>query len=169
MQAGQLVMTAVSAEEPGHKPLSQYKIVLMILTLCAGGRDHQCHLSPMRNGVTSFQCLPPVWPCCAVHRLGEYSLNLRRTQIPVALEAQVRMSNVPASLYQGRTSAAEVHSGEQAGRKVVLESEQTLRRAIALRRDEKPAWLRASTLCCLAGVTNEFLSRGREVYFDGRL
>jgi len=33
IQAGQLAMTAVSADEPGHKPLSKCKMVPLILTL----------------------------------------------------------------------------------------------------------------------------------------
>ena len=36
IQAGQLAMTAVSADEPGHKPLSKCKMVPVILTLYAG-------------------------------------------------------------------------------------------------------------------------------------
>ena len=36
IQAGQLAMTAVSADEPGHKPLSKRKMVPVVLTLYAG-------------------------------------------------------------------------------------------------------------------------------------
>jgi len=35
IQAGQLALTAVSADAPGHKPLSQCKMVPVILTLYA--------------------------------------------------------------------------------------------------------------------------------------
>ena len=45
IQAGQLAMTAVSADEPGHKPLSKCKMVPVILTLYAGEEDHQYRLS----------------------------------------------------------------------------------------------------------------------------
>ena len=45
IQARQLAMTAVSADEPGHKPLSQCKMVPVVLTLYAGEEDHQYRLS----------------------------------------------------------------------------------------------------------------------------
>jgi len=45
IQAGQLAMTTVSADEPGHKPLSKCKIVSVILTLYAGEEDHRYRLS----------------------------------------------------------------------------------------------------------------------------
>jgi hypothetical protein len=45
IQAGQLAMTAVSANEPGHKPLSKCKMVPVILTLYAGEEDHRHRLS----------------------------------------------------------------------------------------------------------------------------
>ena len=45
IQVGQLVLTAVSADEPGHKPLSKCKMVPVILTLYAGEEDHQYRLS----------------------------------------------------------------------------------------------------------------------------
>jgi hypothetical protein len=45
IQAGQLAMTAVSADEPGHKPLSKCKMVPVILTLYAGEEDHRYRLS----------------------------------------------------------------------------------------------------------------------------
>ncbi len=41
IQAGQLAMTAVSAGEPGHKPLSRCKMVPVVLTLYAGEEDHK--------------------------------------------------------------------------------------------------------------------------------
>ena len=41
IQAGQLVLTAVSADAPGHKPLSQCKMVSVVLTLYAGEEDHE--------------------------------------------------------------------------------------------------------------------------------
>lgn len=45
VQAGQLAMTAVSADEPGHKPLSQCKMVPVVLTLYAGKEDHEYRLA----------------------------------------------------------------------------------------------------------------------------
>ena len=45
VQAGQLAMTAVSADEPGHKPLSQCKMVPVVLTLYAGEEDHAHRLA----------------------------------------------------------------------------------------------------------------------------
>ncbi len=45
IQAGQLAMTAVSADEPGHKPLSKCQMVPVILTLYAGEEDHRYRLS----------------------------------------------------------------------------------------------------------------------------
>ena len=41
IQAGQLAMVAVSADEPGHKPLSKCKMTLVLLTLYAGEEDHE--------------------------------------------------------------------------------------------------------------------------------
>jgi hypothetical protein len=45
VQAGQLAMTAVSADEPGHKPLSKCEMVPVVLTLYAGEEDHQYRLA----------------------------------------------------------------------------------------------------------------------------
>jgi hypothetical protein len=55
IQAGQLAMTAVSADEPGHKPLSQCKMVPVVLTLYAGEEDHQYRLSQGRSGVAALR------------------------------------------------------------------------------------------------------------------
>jgi hypothetical protein len=44
IQAGQLVLTAVSADESGTKPLSRCKMVPVVLTLYAGEQDHQLRL-----------------------------------------------------------------------------------------------------------------------------
>jgi len=55
IQAGQLAMTAVSADEPGHKPLSKCKMVPVILTLYAGEEDHRFRLSQGRNGVAALR------------------------------------------------------------------------------------------------------------------
>ena len=55
IQAGQLAMTAVSADEPGHKPLSQCKMVPAVLTLYAGEDDHRYRLSEGRQGVPALR------------------------------------------------------------------------------------------------------------------
>lgn len=55
IQAGQLAMTAVSADEPGHKPLSQCKMVPVVLTLYAGKEDHEYRLAQGRKGITALR------------------------------------------------------------------------------------------------------------------
>jgi len=55
IQAGQLAMTAVSAEEPGHKPLSRCKMVPVVLTLYAGEEDYQYRLEHEPNGVAALR------------------------------------------------------------------------------------------------------------------
>lgn len=55
VQAGQLALTAVSAEEPGHKPLSQCKMVPVVLTLYAGEEDHQLRLKHGRQGIARLR------------------------------------------------------------------------------------------------------------------
>ena len=45
VQAGQLAMTVVSTDEPGHKPLSKCKMVPVVLTLYAGKKDHEYRLA----------------------------------------------------------------------------------------------------------------------------
>lgn len=45
IQAGQLAMTAVSADEPGHKALSDCKMVPVVLTLYAGEEDYEYRLA----------------------------------------------------------------------------------------------------------------------------
>ena len=55
IQAGQLTLTAVAADEPGTKPLSQCKMVPLVLTLYAGEEDHQYRLSQGRHGVAALR------------------------------------------------------------------------------------------------------------------
>ena len=55
VQAGQLALTAVSAEEPGHKPLAQCKMVPIVLTLYAGQEDHQLRLERGRQGIARLR------------------------------------------------------------------------------------------------------------------
>lgn len=55
IQAGQLAMTAVSAEEPGHKPLSQCKMVPVVLTLHAGEEDHRYRLAHGSQGTVALR------------------------------------------------------------------------------------------------------------------
>jgi Protein of unknown function (DUF1670) len=52
IQAGQLAMVAVSADEPGHKPLSKCKMMPVLLTLYAGEEDHEDRL---KHGVASLR------------------------------------------------------------------------------------------------------------------
>jgi hypothetical protein len=55
IQAGQLALTAVSADEPGHKPLAQCKMVSIVLTLYAGEEDHRLRLEHGRQGVSRLR------------------------------------------------------------------------------------------------------------------
>ncbi len=55
VQAGQLAIIAVSADEPGHKPLAQCKMVPIILTLYAGEEDYQYRLSKGSTGVAALR------------------------------------------------------------------------------------------------------------------
>ena len=55
IQAGQLAMTAVSAEEPGHKPLSKCKMVPVVLTLYAGEEDYPYRLEHEPNAVAALR------------------------------------------------------------------------------------------------------------------
>jgi hypothetical protein len=54
VQAGQLAITAVSADEPGHKPLAQCKMVPVVLTLHASD-DYQYRLSHGPDGVAALR------------------------------------------------------------------------------------------------------------------
>jgi len=55
VQAGQLALTAVSADEPGHKPLGQCEMKPVVLTLYAGAEDHQLRLEHGRQGVARLR------------------------------------------------------------------------------------------------------------------
>jgi hypothetical protein len=55
IQAGQLAMTAVSSDEPGHKPLARCKMVPVVLTLYTGEDDHRYRLSQGRQGVPTLR------------------------------------------------------------------------------------------------------------------
>lgn len=55
VQAGQLALTAVSADAPGHKPLSKCKMVPVVLTLHAGEEDHEYRLAHGSKGVTALR------------------------------------------------------------------------------------------------------------------
>lgn len=52
IQAGQLAMVAVSADEPGHKPLAKCKMTPVLLTLYAGEEDHEYRL---KHGVSALR------------------------------------------------------------------------------------------------------------------
>lgn len=55
VKAGQLATIAVSAEEPGHKPLADCKMVPVILTLYAGEDDYRYRLEHGRDGVAALR------------------------------------------------------------------------------------------------------------------
>ena len=55
IQAGQLAMTAVSADEPGHKVLSRCRMVSVVLTLYAGEEDHRYRLFHRPNGTVALR------------------------------------------------------------------------------------------------------------------
>jgi hypothetical protein len=55
VHAGQLAITAVSADEPGHKPLVHCKMVPVVLTLYAGDEDFQYRLAQGANGATALR------------------------------------------------------------------------------------------------------------------
>ncbi len=55
IQAGQLVLTAVSADEPGHKRLSLCKMVPVVLTLYAGEKDYEYRVT--RKGKKGISAL----------------------------------------------------------------------------------------------------------------
>jgi len=55
IQAGQLAMVAVSADEPGHKLLSKCKMTPVLLTLYAGEADHEERLT---HGISALRQHP---------------------------------------------------------------------------------------------------------------
>jgi hypothetical protein len=55
IQAGQLALIAVAADEPGHKPLAKCKMVPVILTLYAGPEDYQYRLAHEPDGITALR------------------------------------------------------------------------------------------------------------------
>ncbi len=55
VHAGQLAITAVSADEPGHKPLAHCKMVSVVLTLYAGEEDFQYRLAQGANGAAALR------------------------------------------------------------------------------------------------------------------
>jgi hypothetical protein len=55
IQAGQLAMTTVSADEPEHKPLSKCKTVSIVLTLYAGEEGHQYRLAQGAQGIAAHR------------------------------------------------------------------------------------------------------------------
>jgi hypothetical protein len=74
IQAGQLVLPAVSADESEHKPLSKCKMVPVILTLYAGEPDHRHRFSQKGSlGTVSAVCS---------HCNGYYIRTLRQAGRP---------------------------------------------------------------------------------------
>jgi len=56
VQAGQLALTAVSADEPPHRPLSRCKMVPVILTLYAGEEDYKFRVAQkQKQGITALR------------------------------------------------------------------------------------------------------------------
>src|SRR5712692_1138731 len=55
IQAGQLAMTAVSADEPGHKPLARCQMVPLVLTLYAGQEDYRYRREHEPDGVGALR------------------------------------------------------------------------------------------------------------------
>jgi hypothetical protein len=55
IQAGQLVLTVVSAAEPGHKPLARCKMVPVVLTLYAGADDYEYRRTHGPDGVAALR------------------------------------------------------------------------------------------------------------------
>lgn len=56
IQAGQLVLTAVSADEPGHRPLARCKMTPVVLTLYAGEDDHRQRVGQKdKQGISSLR------------------------------------------------------------------------------------------------------------------
>jgi hypothetical protein len=55
IRSGQLAMIAVSADEPGHKPLSQCKMIPIVLTLYAGDEDYRYRLEHEPDGVAALR------------------------------------------------------------------------------------------------------------------
>jgi hypothetical protein len=55
IQTGQLALTVVSADEPGHKPLKRCKMVPVILTLYAGEEDYRYRLAHEPDGITALR------------------------------------------------------------------------------------------------------------------
>ena len=56
IQAGQLALTAVSADEPAHKPLARCKMVPVVLTLYAGKEDYEYRVAhKQKEGITALR------------------------------------------------------------------------------------------------------------------
>jgi hypothetical protein len=56
IQAGQLALTAVSADEPPHRPLSRCKMVPVVLTLYAGEEDYKFRVAQkQKKGITALR------------------------------------------------------------------------------------------------------------------
>ena len=56
IQAGQLALTAISADEPGHKRLSLCKMVPVVLTLYAGEKDYEYRVTQKgKKGIATLR------------------------------------------------------------------------------------------------------------------
>ncbi len=68
VQAGQLALIAVSADEPPHKPLSKCKMVPLVVTLYAGEEDYRYRLEHGIEGVARLRQR-------LIHRMAQEALD----------------------------------------------------------------------------------------------
>ena len=68
VQAGQLALIAVSADEPPHKPLSKCKMVPLVVTLYAGEEDYRYRLEHGVEGVARLRQRQ-------IHRMAQEALD----------------------------------------------------------------------------------------------
>ena len=68
VQAGQLALIAVSADEPPHKPLSKCKMVPLVVTLYAGEQDYRYRLEHRAQGVARLRQRQ-------IHRMAQEALD----------------------------------------------------------------------------------------------
>ena len=110
IQAGQLALTAVSADEPGHKPLAQCKMVPIVLTLYAGEEDHLLRLKHGRQGIARLRQ-------AQIYRLAHEALD--QGALLTAEDLAFRIFNCGL-----RTISRDLHSLAKAGLTVPLRSQQ---------------------------------------------
>ena len=78
LQAGQLAIIAVSAREPGHKPLARCKMVPIVLTLHAAPPPlHRAGSGPWVRLVVRNTARTPLTFCYAERTGGEFGFRIR--------------------------------------------------------------------------------------------